>query len=162
MTLKIKQMKKLFILISIILSCSVVFAQEIVSSSGETYTNSNNEISWTLGESLIVTYSSGSLVLTQGFHQTILTITAISELSSDVEIKVFPNPTHNFVNVKMGEEPKDISYSIYNIAGKLIDKNSIESKDTEINFSRYINGVYLLHLMKKTGEPIQTFKIIKK
>ena len=45
-------------------------AQEVVSSQGETYSNANGSIDFTVGEVIINTGSSGTNDLTQGFHQT--------------------------------------------------------------------------------------------
>jgi len=91
-------MKTFLIIYFFFFAAFFVSSQEVVSSAGETQTIPGIEISWTIGEPVIETVSSGSSVLTQGFHQTKLTVTTIDELLfSDLELKVYPNPTSEFV-----------------------------------------------------------------
>ncbi|MEN8250213.1 MAG: hypothetical protein ABFS32_14870, partial [Bacteroidota bacterium] len=93
-------MKRIFILNILILSCFILTAQEVVSSGGETGTAAGYEISWTVGEPVIETVSDGTNTLTQGFHQTKLTVTSVNEFSiSGIELKVFPNPTEDYVHI---------------------------------------------------------------
>ncbi len=45
------------------------YSQEVISTTGEHYENSNGSISWTIGEPVIETLGSNNNYLTQGFHQ---------------------------------------------------------------------------------------------
>jgi hypothetical protein len=129
-------MKYLVIVLILFLAGSMISAQEVVSSNGDSKSAAGVEVSWTVGEAVVATLIGGSNTLTQGFHQTKLTITAVSELLlPGIEIKVFPNPTQDF---------------------KLIS-----SDDTEINMSKYASGQYILKLTNKSRQPLQTFQIIK-
>ncbi len=62
-------MKKLIISILIFFGAYSLNAQEVVSTAGESKSNSGYEISWTIGESVINTLSTGNIILTQGFHR---------------------------------------------------------------------------------------------
>lgn len=44
-------------------------AQEVISTQGDSYTNSNGTIDFTIGETVINTFTNGNTTLTQGFHQ---------------------------------------------------------------------------------------------
>ena len=94
-------MKKLLILIIGSFIGTVIIAQEVISSGGETQTATGYEICWTLGEPVIETYMPGTYILTQGFHQSRLTATPISEiLYTEIELKVFPNPALDFILIQ--------------------------------------------------------------
>lgn len=57
----------LFTLFMILMISS--YSQEVISTAGEHYENSNGSISWTIGEPVIETLESTNNYLTQGFHQ---------------------------------------------------------------------------------------------
>ncbi|MEN8251134.1 MAG: T9SS type A sorting domain-containing protein [Bacteroidota bacterium] len=156
-------MKRIFILYILILGCFILTAQEVVSSGGEAGTAAGYEISWTVGEPVIETVSDGTNTLTQGFHQTKLTVTSVNEFSiSGIELKVFPNPTEDYVHIHISEVVEEVSYAIYNSLGSLVEKKEIISTKTKLNFTPYASGTYILRLNRNTNEPLQTFKIIKR
>ena len=52
-----------------------VTSPSVVSSSGDSYSNGNIIMDYTLGEIVVEAYGSPTTILTQGFHQEILRIT---------------------------------------------------------------------------------------
>lgn len=155
-------MKRFIVLFIILISACLTFAQEVVSTAGESKTNSGHEVSWTIGEPVINTLSTGNVILTQGFHQTKLTITAINEIADlKNQISVFPNPTHQFAVITFYEIPEKNTYKIYDLSGKIIESKKIKSTETKIDLTQFAQGTYLLTIIRTNGDPIQTFKIIK-
>lgn len=141
----------------------ILCAQEVVSSAGATQEAAGYEVNWTLGEPVIETFSSVSNILTQGFHQTKLVITAIGEpeiMAS--ELKVYPNPTSDFFIIHFSSELKDKHYSLFDMTGKMLELNSILETDTKINVRKLASGTYLLHIGANKTNLIQSFKIVKK
>lgn len=156
-------MKKIYIINILLLTCSLLYAQKVVSPGGETQTISGYEISWTLGEVAIETVSDETTILSQGFQQSNLEVNPQTGIQLvGIDLKVFPNPTENFINVQFGQAMEKVSYEIYNNMGSLVAKNEITSTNTKLNFTSYASGQYILKLIKNTNEPIQTFKIIKR
>ena len=156
------KMKYLAILLMLIPAVSIASAQEVVSSNGDSQSAAEYEVSLTVGEPVVATLIGSTNTLTQGFHQTKLTITAVNELLlPGIEIKVFPNPTQNFITIHFSEYIEDSKYSLYDFTGKLIENKLINSADTEIDLKKYASGQYILKLTNKSRQPIQTFKIIK-
>ena len=156
-------MKELVFTLLMVTSLTIANAQEVVSSAGETQTVSGYEVSWTLGEAVIETHTAGSNILTQGFHQTKLTITALEELSvSELEVKVYPNPTSEFVIVHFKGNDITSQYLLYDLSGKLLQQNLIAKNDTRIDMINYSNGAYILKLIDDNNHPIQHFKIVKR
>ena len=155
-------MRYLAILLMLIPAVTMVSAQEVVSSNGDTQSAAGYEVSWTVGEAVIETLIGGTNTLTQGFHQTRLTVTAVTNfLYPGIEIKVFPNPTQEFITIQFSEYIEDTRYSIYDLRGKLIENKLINSADTEIDLKKYASGQYLLKLITKSGQRLQTFQVIK-
>jgi hypothetical protein len=144
------------------LTGATVSAQEVVSSNGDSQTAAGIEVNWTLGEAVIETLTGSSNILTQGFHQTKLTITPVSEiLIPGLEIKVFPNPTPDIIRIHFSEYIENSRYYLFDLRGKLLEHKLINSADTEINMRNYASGQYILKLTNKSRQPIQTFQIIK-
>ena len=155
-------MKSLIIILILFLAGSVVSAQEVVSSNGDSQSTAGVEVSWTIGETVIETFVSDANSLTQGFHQTKVTITAVSEiLIPGLEVKVFPNPTPEMITIQFSEYVEGSRFWLYDLRGKLLENKLIGSADTEINMRNYASGQYILKLTNKSRQPIQTFQIIK-
>ena len=155
-------MKYSIIILILSLAGSVVSAQQVVSSNGDSQSAAAVEVSWTLGETVIETLIVGSNTLTQGFHQTKLTITAVSEvLIPGLEIRVFPNPTPEIITIHFSEYVEGSRFWLYDLRGKLLENKLISSADTEINMKNYASGQYILKLTNKSRQSIQTFQIIK-
>ena len=155
-------MKYSIIILILFLAGSMVSAQQVVSSNGDSKSVAGYEVSWTVGESVVATLIGGSNTLTQGFQQTRLTVTAVTDLLyPGLEIKVFPNPTQEFITIRFSEYIEDTRYSLYDLRGKLIENKLINAADTEIDLKKYASGQYILKLTDKSRQPIQTFQIIK-
>ncbi|WP_321348795.1 T9SS type A sorting domain-containing protein [uncultured Draconibacterium sp.] len=159
-------MKKLLLFLIIIVNGTflpTLNAQEIVSTAGTVYETNGIQLSWTLGETVIETAESGSLVLTQGFHQSKLVITALDDITiADFEVKVYPNPTSDFVVVHFDENNLNTHIQLFDLAGKKLKESVANNTDTQMNMTEYPGGTYLLKLLDDNFHPIQTFKIIKR
>ena len=62
-------MKILELCVCFVIAANSMFAQQVISSAGETYSNINGSIAFTIGEVVIFTGTNGTTNLTQGFHQ---------------------------------------------------------------------------------------------
>ncbi len=137
-------------------------AQTVISANGGTATAAGSEVSWTIGEPITATVSDGTTTLTQGFHQTKIKVTAVNEIQvPNVKIKVYPNPTSDFVMVHLSKTVEKATYLLFDITGKLIQQKNIESIDTKIDMTGVANGSYILKLISGQ-QPLQTFKIVKR
>lgn len=155
-------MKKIIILFTFLIGFLGAIAQEVVSSAGETQRAGRYEISWTVGEPVIETISSDSHILTQGFHQTALTVTPVNEMViSSLELKVYPNPASENVIIQLNKLDNDPLFSLFTISGQLLVRKSILESETCINLKNYSSGSYLLKISQGTQMPLKTFKIIK-
>ncbi len=140
-----------------------ICAQQVLSSTGGTGQNTSGSISFTLGELVIDTRDDGSRVLTQGFHQTEILLTALHDLSNTgISIVAYPNPTHDFVNLKLeNSRIMNIEYLLFDFRGRLLLKEKLTGNETTISFQSYSPGSYFIKV-SVNGKEIQTFKILKR
>ena len=80
------------------------------------------------------------------------------------DYKVFPNPTRNDVTVRLGNLTEGISFTIYDVLGKLVYNRKIVSYDLQNNsfkldMSSFKDGVYMFSLKSKTAA--RTIKVVK-
>ncbi|NPA44020.1 MAG: T9SS type A sorting domain-containing protein, partial [Chlorobi bacterium] len=99
-------------------------------------------------------------ILTQGFHQSKLSVIGIYDISEDdMQITLFPNPTEKFINLKVSNYD-DLSFQLFSFDGKLIKTNKLLSEKTEINMTDLSASIYFLKVLKKNNL-IRTYQIIK-
>lgn len=154
-------MKKKLIPIGLFLFTASVNAQEVISTQGDSYGNGSNTIDFTIGEPVTETVSDGTNDLTQGFHQTNLTITSVEDLDVDILVNLFPNPTAEFVNLTI-EKYEGLTFLLFDVTGKLLKQVVLTSAKTSVNVSEYPKGMYLLTLTNQKENKIKTYQIIKK
>ncbi len=91
-------------------------AQKVVSANGGTATAAGTQVSWTIGEPITATVTDGTTTLTQGFHQTKLTVTAVDDIQiAGLEIKVYPNPTSDYVTVHFSKVVEKPTYLLFDL-----------------------------------------------
>ena len=155
-------MKNIIITITILLTTALFSpAQEVVSSAGKSSSVSVYAVSWTLGEPVIQTLSSGNTAITQGFHQPGLTVTPASIVANDLEIKVYPNPARQFVKIHYSKLPDKSRYALFNSAGERLAEGEIRKIITRVSLQNKVSGSYLLKLTDEKRNSIQSFKIVK-
>jgi hypothetical protein len=160
-------MKRLQILIFSLLcalSLKAQVKQEVIASAGGYKVSSGMSLSWTLGETIVPTFSSqdGTLVLTHGFQQQLI-ITAIEEnIDVAVDVKVFPNPASDVINISF-ENPVEgeISITLLDSNGKLVKKDIAGESiwEMQINLQDVPSGIYYLRLVK--GKFVNVYKVVK-
>jgi hypothetical protein len=150
------------LILSILSGYGKIVAQEVVSSAGDSHSNANGSISYTIGEPVIETFTGENNILTQGFQQTNLMVTAIDELPGlDFEISAFPNPATEIVKIRIGKESiVGMQYMLYDMSGNLLLRNGLEGTETEIPFNDFSPAEYILRISDNSKE-VKSFKIVK-
>ena len=150
------------ILFLLLFAAGSVTAQTVISANGGMATAAGAKVSWTIGETIVATVGDANNTLTQGFHQSKLTVTAINDIQiAGVEIKVYPNPTSDFVTVHFSKVMEKPTYMLFDLSGRLIQQKNIESTDAKIDMTSYAGGSYILKV-NSGQKPLQSFKIIKR
>ncbi len=107
-------------------------------------------------------FSGGGYILTQGFHQSKLSASAIDEIPTPgLVLAVYPNPSNHVLNLRIDEgDYSDLRYSLLSIDGKTLISRQVKSKLTEIDMLVYASGNYLLRVTKKTGDPVSNPDVV--
>ena len=163
------RMKKIIILtIGILYTLSVSGQQlshEVISSAGDYFKGSNATLSWTIGEAVIETFNGTNCILTQGFQQPFISVTGIKKLEDkNLEIKVFPNPASDFLNVRfIATEKIDLIIELIDLNGKVLLNEEIVTDQLikQINFTHFKSGSYFLRIRKTDGQLLEIYKIQK-
>jgi len=122
-----------------------VATPSVVSSSGDSYSNGNIIMNYTLGEIVVETHANSTAILTQGFHQGDLKVST-GLVNLDIKTKVYPNPTTNYLIVEL-ERNVNAELLVYDINGKLVIKDKlINEQQKQLDFSFLTQGNYLLHI----------------
>lgn len=147
-------MKKLYILFGIILSYHA-FSQSMgnINSSA----TNNNSVIFSVGEIYVIPsdpekISSGTLGLT---YQTTLNFLGINELI-DGEIKVYPNPTTQFLFFTVKSKIKITEVQIFDLSGKSI--SNLKVVDNVVDLSFLQKGIYLIYIKNSEIKPIKIIK----
>lgn len=73
-------------------------------------------------------------------------------------IKVYPNPTQDFINISNDKEISKIA--LIDLSGKQVLNKSVNSKNEKLNISHLPKGIYILKVESNGKE--KSFKVIKK
>ena len=152
-------MKRYYLLLFSLIAVVGIFAQEVVSSQGDSYNNTNLNIDFTIGEVVTETQSDGTNTLTQGFHQSTLNIVGIENFALDYEANIFPNPTEQILNIETTKF-KNVRYGLFDALGKLVLQGELNATQTSLAVENLASGAYTLTLQNKKQKLI-SFKLIK-
>ena len=158
-------MKKIFFLLFIATLCNkYIEAQTAIPASGGNATGSGGSISYTIGQIVYTTVSNSNGSVAQGVQQPfeISEITGVEEAKNiTLQCFAYPNPTADYLTLNV----KDYSFStlkfqLYDINGKLLETQKVESNETTIDLKNLVPAIYFLKVTDNNRE-LKTFKIIK-
>jgi hypothetical protein len=151
------------LLLSFALNTPWLRAQEVISSGGGHANGTGIALSWTIGELVTETFTNGSNILTQGFHQSRLSSTAIDDIPfPGLSLAVYPNPFTCVFNIKVDQgDFSQLEYSLLSINGKVLLNKKMTRDLTQIEMQTFATGNYLLRINRRTGEPVKTYKVVK-
>jgi len=150
----------ILILLITTFSYSQTISKQVVSAAGKTQSNSNLEITWTLGEPIVGLMTNGGNQLGNGYHPSLnLQALSMEENNLDLQIKVYPNPTTQLLYVSH-PELNSFGVQIVDLNGKQIYSGTI-SKDQPLDVSNYSQGIYMVTIENKENTKKNTYKIIK-
>lgn len=160
-----KQNKKKYLTWVLLLfgwGCLHAQIEQVVAANGQQLSGSNGQVSFTVGEPAITTLSSANNQVSQGYQQSNLTTTAIEDVSAPpYQVSVYPNPTGNQLTVMVQGLDQQLVFQLYDIQGKLLYETTTTSEKSELDFTPYAPGQYLLQLSDRKGNSINRQQIIK-
>ena len=87
----------------------------------------------------------------------------IEDVEADAEqlhATVYPNPTNDIINIVFDERLNIKEARCYDMYGKLVKVQTIESNESQMDMSVFANGVYMLRL-NDGQNVVKTFKVVK-
>ena len=143
--------------------------RSVLATAGNTDEASTVSIEWTMGEIAVQSSTTANTILTEGFHQPILQVEEIMEVTQDVfteqiDISVFPNPTLGELHIKIRNDMAGKGVlSLWTINGILLQKDIVDLTwgDYQRSLIKYPAGLYILSFHTQKGELLKSFKIIK-
>lgn len=164
-------MKKQLALLMLLLIFGVAHSQsiekQVFASSGNELLNANNQLNFTIGESLVRTVSSSSNSVEQGFWKSAAQITlSTTDFSNQtINLVVFPNPVTDYLNIKFFEDSSsNYIAEVFDITGRkqMANINLNSQNENFINFTNTASGQYIVLITDTTLNKKITYKIIKK
>ena len=143
-------------------SLSTVSAQESVNATGGDASGSGGSASYSVGQMVYTTNTGTSGSVAPGVQQPfeISIVTGIEEAEA-IMLSAYPNPTINYLTLSIGEfDVSNLSYQLYDMQGKLLQKEKLTGTVTQIDMSSYVPSAYFVKVIQDNRE-IKTFKIIK-
>ena len=69
----------------------------------------------------------------------------IENINFENEVSLYPNPTKNAINIKLNNY-QNVSVALYDLGGRLILEQELNSEISTVNISHLQNGMYLLKI----------------
>ena len=139
-------------------------AQESVNTTGGNALGSGGSVSCSVGQVVYTTNTGTNGSVAQGVQQPceISVVTAIVEAKGiNLSVTTYPNPTNDYLTLRIEEfDISNLSYQLYDMNGKLLQKEKITGYQTSIVTSNLLPATYLVKVIQSNKE-IKTFKIIK-
>ncbi len=163
-------MKTIILFLNFILFASYLMSQtvtpQIIGTTGNISNQNNTQISYTVGEPVVQTVSSGNTIITQGYQQPHYNISVIHE-QQDVlpNLILFPNPVNNNLTIQFNNNQQTfINIYLFDAIGKqlffmqqLLSVNAF----VDIPMNSYAAGKYILTIVIPNLNQTKTFEIIK-
>lgn len=166
-------MKRILVIIWL-LAATGAYAQNngpsTINASGGTKQIGSNTFEWSIAEMTVInTFSSASLVLTQGVLQPMVWPTSISNTTfRNGDMHIYPNPVENDLTLDCNfSNGGNLNYSLLDMTGKLIRTSDVQlhngKEKINISFSGLATGDYLLRVIynQQGTNSVASYKISK-
>jgi hypothetical protein len=126
-------------------------SSSVIASGGGSSEAGGINLSWTIGELAVETFTTTNLVLTQGFQQGYYEITSVNDLLvKSIDLEIYPNPAIDFITIEIkNTEAKSIRLELYSIDGVLVANEQWENTGNPYKFqlNRFNANQYILKVI---------------
>ncbi|MFT6922960.1 MAG: hypothetical protein ACJA1C_001968 [Crocinitomicaceae bacterium] len=145
----------------LLLGSGGLHAQDSPTATGGEATGAGGTASYSVGQVVYTTVIGTNGSIAQGVQQPyeISTTVGVNEMSINLELSVYPNPTTNYLTLKV-EDNSDLNFQLIGLQGTVIENNKVNSNSTTINVENLPTATYFLKVTKN-NQIVKTFKIIK-
>jgi hypothetical protein len=138
-------------------------AQELANASGGDATGSGGTVAYSVGQVVYTTNIGTNGSVAQGVQQPyeISTTLGINETAINLEMNVYPNPTTNYLQLKVeSEKLESLNYQLIDLQGKVIENKKVTAITSTINMEGLPTTTYFLNIVRN-NKLVKTFKIMK-
>lgn len=145
--------------------------KQVIGSMGGISSGGSYQMDCTVGEAVIDTFSSGSILVYQGYHHAIDSHnnTSVGEIITlQWDYLLFPNPTRNQATLRFSgvNSPAQLSVQVYSVAGKLISMHQVEvghsfSSGVLIDLTNESSGVYFIKITEPKSKFTKSLRLVK-
>ena len=159
---KQKSISSIVLLTGLLWSCFSQ-AQESVNASGSNALGIGGSVSYSVGQIVYMTNSGNSGSEAQGVQQAYeISMLDVKNTAFNISLSAFPNPTPDNLTLQINSfNNEKLSYELYDMQGKQLDKGQITEEQTHINTSSLPSSIYFIYVVDKDNKQVQSFKIIK-
>ena len=138
-------------------------AQVSANASGGDFKGSGGTVAFSIGQVLYTTNAGSTGTVAQGVQQAYeIFIVGAKDADLDISLSAFPNPVSDQLTLQIKNfSGEKLSYQLFDLGGKMLGKESINTAETNINTAYLPASTYLIHVFSEDQKPIQSFKIIK-
>ena len=158
-----KNRKKTVVLLLLYFGIITAKAQQATTAAGGNATGSGGSVAFSVGQIVYTTNTGTTGSVAQGVQQPyeISIVLGIEDNLINLDMQAYPNPTTNYLQLVIGSENiHNLTYQLFDIAGKLIENKKITKSIEIIHMENLPSASYFLTVTNNIKE-IKTFKIIK-
>ncbi|HSD08157.1 T9SS type A sorting domain-containing protein [Flavobacterium sp.] len=136
---------------------------ETIITSGSNATSSSGTVNYSIGQLFYMYVGETVYNVAQGVQHPKIPNIKNNSIDTKKEIVVLNDPKTDYVTLNMKGfelEYGQHSYQIYDLQGRILKDNIINSSETQINLNDFIRSIYLLRVYDN-NKVLKTFKIIK-
>lgn len=140
-----KQKKLVTCLIFLCITQHVFLQKEhVIASAGTNLSEGNVKLSFTLGETFTPTLKMSETKITQGFQQPHQHPLSSASTPSHFNLKVYPNPTTDFIIIENPENKEGAYFYLYNESGQILQSAGMQGNFQQLDLTALPAGIYLL------------------
>ena len=145
------------------LSAGFVQAQQSSNAAGGDATGSGGSVAYSIGQVVYTANTSPSGTVSQGVQQAYeIFLIGINETELNSSLSVFPNPILDNLTLQISDYYNEkLSFHLYDLQGKSLNKEQIIAEQTQINTSSLPPATYFIEVLNQENKHVQSFKIIK-
>ncbi len=150
-------------LVALLLYSFAAKAQQAIDASGQNATGTGGSVSYSVGQIVYTTNSGTNGTVAQGVQQPyeISVVLGINHPEINLVMTVSPNPTTNFVTLKVADYQFDtLTYQLFDETGRQLQSGQTATTETQITIGDLPSAIYFLKIADK-NTTLKTFKILK-
>ncbi len=144
-----------------LLWAGMAHAQESVNAAGGDATGTGGSVAYSVGQVVYTTATGATGNVAQGVQQPfeISVVTGVSETSIQLEMSAYPNPTIDFLTLKVSAF-EGLNLQLTDMRGTVIASKKIAELNTIISMEGLAKSIYFLRISDE-NHVVKTFKITK-